>query len=54
MKYILESLTQPSTWKGILGLVTAFGIVLEPQQATAIITAGLAVIAMVNIFISEN
>jgi len=33
-------LSQPSTWGGVLALLTVFGIQLEPEQTTSIATAG--------------
>lgn len=40
MKKILEYLKQDSTWKGIVSILTAVGITLNPEQAAAITTSG--------------
>jgi hypothetical protein len=50
MKTILEYLKQESTWRGIIGIATAFGIKLAPEQAESIIAAGLAAIGLINTF----
>lgn len=54
MKSILEYLTnrlqEPSTWRGLIGLASAIGVVLTPEQADGIIAAGISLIAVINIF----
>jgi hypothetical protein len=54
MNYILEKLKEPSTWRGILAMITAVGVKLHPELQEAIISAGLALIGMVNIFRKES
>lgn len=40
-KYILNRLTERSTWLGVIGLITACGATLETELAEQIIAAGL-------------
>lgn len=50
-KYVsafIEKFSQESTWRGIVALLTAFGVTLEPDKANAIIAAGLFVIGTIN------
>jgi hypothetical protein len=54
MNYILDRLKEPSTWRGILAMITAVGVKLHPEMQEAIISAGLALIGMVNIFRKES
>jgi hypothetical protein len=54
MNYILDRLKEPSTWRGILAMITAVGVKLHPELQEAIISAGLALIGMVNIFRKES
>ena len=54
MTYILDRLKEPSTWRGILAMITAVGVKLHPELQEAIISAGLALIGMVNIFRKES
>ncbi len=49
MKLLLEKLSEASTWKGIIGLLVAFGIQIEPELQTAILTIGLAIVGAINI-----
>lgn len=53
-KYVIERLAEPSTWRGIVALITAAGISLSPEQATAITAAGLAIIGVVGAFFSDK
>jgi hypothetical protein len=50
MKTILEYAKQESTWRGIIAIAMAFGIQLDPQQQTAILSGGLALIGLINAF----
>lgn len=52
-KYIVNRLTEPSTWRGIIALLTAAGISLSPAQAAAITATGLAVIGIVGAFFPD-
>ena len=47
---ILERFQQESTWRGIITIVTAVGVVLKPDQIEAIVAAGLALVGLINIF----
>ena len=50
LNYILDRLTENSTWRGIILLATAVGLQLDPDQQTAILTAGLSLVAAINVF----
>jgi hypothetical protein len=50
MNTLLNYLKAESTWRGIIAIVTALGITLSPEQANAIIAAGLAAIGIINTF----
>jgi hypothetical protein len=49
MNWLLRRLQETSTWRGIILLVTAAGIKLEPDLAEAIIALGLAAVGIINI-----
>lgn len=40
--YFLARLKEPSTWRGLVLVATAFGINMEPDQSYAIVSLGLA------------
>lgn len=54
MKYLLDRLNEKSTWRGLLALLTALGIKLHPELQEAILSAGLALIGLINIFRKES
>ncbi len=54
IKYIIGLLKQDSTWKGIISLATAAGIALKPEQTQAIITVGMSLVGLIQVFITED
>lgn len=52
--YVLSRLREASTWRGIMALLTAAGVALDPTQIEAIVTAGLAVIGVIGVFFSDG
>ena len=40
--YLIARAKEPSTWRGIILLLTAAGVPIAPEMQTAIISAGLA------------
>lgn len=46
---ILERLTDNSTWRGLILLVTAAGLRLEPELQNQIIASGLALVGLINV-----
>lgn len=54
MEKILEYLKQTSTWKGIIALLTACGVTIQPDLANAIIAVGLSVIGLIDVIRNSN
>ena len=52
--YLLARLSEPSTWRGIIALLTAAGLTLDPDEAVAIVTAGVAVIGVIGAFLPDD
>jgi hypothetical protein len=48
-EYIILKLSEESTWRGIVLLVTALGAKLAPDMAESIITVGLALVGLINV-----
>lgn len=51
-KYVeafIEKFSQESTWRGLVAVCAAFGAVMEPDKANAIVAAGMAIIGTINI-----
>jgi len=53
-EYNKDRLKEPSTWRGIILLCTAFGVPVAPQMAEAIITIGLALSGGVGVITSDK
>lgn len=41
--YLLDRAREASTWRGVVLLLTSFGVALSPEQGEAIIAAGIAI-----------
>jgi len=54
MKVILQRLKEESTWRGLITVASLAGVILSPEQAEAIVAAGLAVISAIWIFKPET
>ncbi|WP_168220225.1 hypothetical protein [Azospirillum thermophilum] len=50
MRYILDRLSERSTWLGLIALASALGVAVTPDQAAAITSAGTALAGAVGIF----
>lgn len=46
--YILERMKEPSTWRGLILLLTAVGVPVAPALADSIISVGLAVAGLIG------
>ena len=46
--YVLERLKEPSTWRGLILLLTAVGVPVAPALADSIISVGLAVAGLIG------
>lgn len=54
LKWIIARLREPSSWRGIVWLLTVFGLALKPDQAEAIVTAGMALAGLLGVFLSDD
>lgn len=50
MKYVIERLQEPSTWRGFILLLTSLGVGITPELITPIVTAGTGLAGLVGIF----
>lgn len=49
IRWGMARLREPSTWRGLIALATAFGVVIRPEVADALIALGLALMGGVNV-----
>lgn len=54
MENLINRLKEVSTWQGIIGIVTGFGIAISPDLADGIAAAGVAVFGLVSIVRKER
>lgn len=47
--FILARLKEQSTWRGIILILTGFGVAIEPEKGEAIIAVGLSVVGLINV-----
>lgn len=53
IRWCLARVREPSTWKGAVALLTAFGIAISPEMAQAIVALGLAIGGIINVVTPE-
>jgi hypothetical protein len=46
--YVLARLKEPSTWRGVVMMLTALGVPIAPGMADAIIAVGLALAGLIG------
>lgn len=54
LAYLYGRLKEASTWRGVLAILTAAGVTLQPEQQNAIVAAGLSLIGLVGVFFSDK
>jgi hypothetical protein len=54
MDYIIARLSERSTWQGLVALVGAFGVTLDPTLTDAIVTFGIAAIGLIHVLWPES
>lgn len=52
--YVIARLKEPSTWRGIVAILTACGIAISPAQIEAIITVGLMIAGVIGTVFADN
>lgn len=54
LELIMRKLKEPTTWRGIIALVAAAGVVISPALIESIIAAGLALVGLVEVIRAEK
>ena len=49
LRNLLNRFSQESTWRGLIAVLTAFGVTMDPTQANAIMATGLFMIGTINL-----
>jgi hypothetical protein len=54
LNWLAARLQEPSTWRGLMWLATACGVVLSPEAWQYIATAGMALAGLVGVLTSDK
>lgn len=52
--WIISRLSEVSTWRGLVALLTGAGIVISPELSAQITATGLSIIGLINIIRKEK
>jgi hypothetical protein len=52
--FLIQRGKEASTWRGLVAIITAAGITLDPTQMEAIVAAGLAAIGVIGAFFPDK
>ena len=53
LAFLIDRLDERSTWVGLVGILSALGIALTPDQIELIVVAGLALWGLVEAFLPD-
>ena len=48
MKYVIDRLKEPSSWRGLVMLTTAFGVTLNPDLVPSIVAVGTGLAGIIG------
>ncbi len=54
MKYILDRLKEPSSWRGLVMITTAFGVSVSPELMDSIIAAGTGIAGVIGFVFKDK
>ena len=52
--YLIDRAKEPSTWRGIVLLLTAAGVPVAPAMSEAIVSVGLAVAGLIGVVTADS
>lgn len=54
VKTVLEYFLHASTWQGLIAIAVAAGLQFTPELQTAIVTAGLGIVGLIQVFVVDS
>ena len=51
--WMIGQLKQPSTWRGLVWILTVCGVLLTPEQTEAIVLGGMALAGLLGVFLND-
>ncbi len=52
--YILDRAKEPSTWRGLVLLITAAGVNIAPELANAVVTFGIGLAGLLGVVTKDK
>lgn len=52
--YLISRLREPSTWRGIIMLLTAAGVQIQPQMIEVIVSCGMALAGLIGVVSADK
>jgi len=53
IEWVLARMAEPTTWRGIIGILSACGATLSPEHAAAILAGGMGLAGFINVVIKD-
>lgn len=54
ISYLVARFAEPSTWRGLIGIATAAGLTVTPDQAAAVVSVGMATAGVVGVITRDS
>lgn len=54
MRYLLERMQEPSTWRGLVMLATGLGVAISPETIEQVVVAGTAITGLIGMFTKDD
>jgi hypothetical protein len=54
LTWLADRLKEPSTWRGVIWLLTSLGIAIDPEKIQALILAASTLTGVILVFSKEN
>lgn len=52
--YLISRLREPSTWRGIVMILTAAGVQIQPQMIEVIVSCGMALAGLIGVATADK
>lgn len=53
-QYLLNRLQEPSTWRGLVWVVTSLGVYMSPETIEQVIVAGTTMTGLIGMITGDN
>lgn len=53
LEWVLARMAEPTTWRGIIGIISACGATISPEHAAAILAGGMGLAGFINVVMKD-